>query len=61
MQAAVLKVLEVAGAKGMTVRDLAAKAKVNPSSLNTWLYTAGKKLSGLKKLSPGVFAYKSSV
>jgi hypothetical protein len=39
--------------------ELAALAKVNPGSLNTWLYTAGKKISGLKKLAPGLFAYQA--
>ena len=57
MQGAVLKVLGAAGAKGVKVKELAAMAKVNPASLNTWLYTAGKKISGLKKLAPGLFAY----
>jgi hypothetical protein len=59
MQGAVLKVLGAAGAKGMKVKQLASLAKVNPASLNTWLYTAGKKISGLKKLAPGLFAYQA--
>jgi hypothetical protein len=59
MQGAVLKVLGAAGAKGMKVKELAELAKVNPASLNTWLYTAGKKTSGLKKLAPGLFAYQA--
>jgi hypothetical protein len=59
MQGAVLKVLGAAGAKGVKVKELAAMAKVNPASLNTWLYTAGKKISGLKKLAPGLFAYQA--
>jgi hypothetical protein len=59
MQGVVLKVLGAAGAKGMKVKELAALAKVNPGSLNTWLYTAGKKISGLKKLAPGLFAYQA--
>jgi hypothetical protein len=58
LRAAVLKVLEAAGAKGMPVKELASKAKVNRGSLNTWLYTSGKKIPGLKKLAPGMFAYK---
>jgi hypothetical protein len=58
LRAAVLKVLETADAKGMSVKELASKAKVNRGSLNTWLYTSGKKISGLKKLSPGMFVYK---
>jgi hypothetical protein len=59
MKGAVLKVLGTAGAKGMKVKELATMAKVNPASLNTWLYTAGKKISGLKKLAPGLFAYQA--
>jgi hypothetical protein len=57
LQEAVLKVLKSAGAKGLTVKQLVAQAKVKKSSLAVWLYTSGKKISGLKKVVPGVFAY----
>jgi hypothetical protein len=57
LQEAVLKVLKFAGAKGLTVKQLAAQAKVKKSSLAVWLYTSGKKISGFKKVAPGVFAY----
>jgi hypothetical protein len=57
LQEAVLKVLKSAGAKGLTVKQLAAQAKVKKSSLAVWLYTSGKKISGFKKVAPGVFAY----
>jgi hypothetical protein len=57
LQEAVLKVLKSAGAKGLTVKQLAAQAKVKKSSLAVWLYTCGKKISGFKKVAPGVFAY----
>jgi hypothetical protein len=57
LQKAVLKALKSAGAKGLTVKQLAAQAKVNKSSLAVWLYTSGKKVSGFKKIAPGVFAY----
>ena len=57
LQEAVLKALKSAGAKGLTVKQLAAQAKVKKSSLSVWLYTSGKKISGFKKVTPGVFAY----
>lgn len=57
LQDAVLKALTSAGAKGLTVKQLAAQAKVKKSSLAVWLYTRGKKISGFKKVAPGVFAY----
>jgi hypothetical protein len=57
LQEAVLKVLKSAGAKGLTVKQLADQAKVKKSSLAVWLYTSGKKISGFKKIAPGVFAY----
>ena len=57
LQKAVLKALKSAGAKGLTVKQLAVKAKVKRSSLAVWLYTSGKKIAGFKKITPGVFAY----
>jgi hypothetical protein len=58
IQAAVLKVLKLAGAKGLTVKQLAVQAKVKQSSLAVWLYTRGKQIAGFKKVAPGIFAYK---
>jgi hypothetical protein len=57
LQQAVLKTLKSAGAKGLTVKQLAVQAKVKKSSLAVWLYTSAKKISGFKKVAPGVFAY----
>ena len=57
LQQAVLKALKSAGAKGLTVKQLAVQAKVKKSSLAVWLYTSAKKISGFKKVAPGVFAY----
>jgi hypothetical protein len=57
LQQAVLKVLKLAGAKGLTVKQLAIQAKVKKSSLAVWLYTSAKKIAGFKKVAPGVFAY----
>ena len=57
LQQAVLKALTSAGAKGLTVKQLAVRAKVKRSSLAVWLYTSGKKIAGFKKIAPGIFAY----
>jgi hypothetical protein len=57
LQQAVLKALKSAGAKGLTMKQLAVQAKVKKSSLAVWLYTSGKKVSNFKKVAPGVFAY----
>lgn len=57
LQQAVLKALKSAGAKGLTVKQLAVQAKVKKSSLAVWLYTSGKNISRFKKIAPGVFAY----
>jgi hypothetical protein len=59
LQQAVLKALTSAGAKGLTVKQLAVRAKVKRSSLAVWLYTSGKKIAGFKKVAPGIFAYLS--
>ena len=54
---AILKALQAAGAKGLTLNELAINAKVHKPTLNTWIYTTGKKTSGIKKIAPGTFAY----
>jgi hypothetical protein len=59
LQEAVLKALKSAGAKGLTVKQLAAQAKVKKSSLAVWLYTSAKRITGFKKVAPGVFAYSA--
>lgn len=59
VQQAVLKALKIAGAKGLTVKELAFRAKVKTGTLRTWLYTTGKKKAGIKKLAPGTFAVMS--
>ncbi len=43
VQQAVLKALKIAGSEGLTVKELAFRAKVKTGSLRTWLYTTGKK------------------
>jgi hypothetical protein len=56
----VLKVLQRAGAKGLTVRELALLTKIKTTSLRTWLYTKAKSMPEIRKLKPGLFAYHAS-
>ena len=53
----ILKALQAAGAKGRSVKDLAVQIKGNEASIRTWIYTVGKKITGLQKVSPGTFTY----
>jgi hypothetical protein len=59
LQPSILKALNAAGAKGLSVKELAAQIKTSPASLSVWLYTTGKKTPGVKKIAPGTFAYIS--
>jgi hypothetical protein len=56
---AILKALQAAGAQGLTLKELAINARVHKPTLNTWIYTTGKKTPGIKKIAPGTFAYVS--
>lgn len=57
IEKSILKALQAAGAKGLTLNELAINAKVHKPTLNTWIYTTGKKTPGIKKIAPGTFAY----
>ena len=57
LQSAILETLQAAGAKGISVRELAVQIKGNEASIRTWIYTVGKKIAGLQKVSPGTFTY----
>ena len=57
LQPSILKALNAAGAKGLSVNELAAQIKRSPASLRVWLYTTGKKIAGIKKVAPGIFAF----
>ena len=59
LQPSILKALSVAGAKGLSVKELAAQLKTSPASVRVWLYTTGKKVTSIKKIAPGIFAYIS--
>ena len=51
----ILTELKKAGKKGISAKELAVALKVNPGSVGVWLYTTGKTVPGLKKVSAGRF------
>lgn len=53
LKAKVVEALKVAGATGLTIKDLAAKVGSKPNNLNSWFYTTGKKVA--KKLADGKY------
>jgi len=54
----VLEVLAKAGPTGLSVQEIANQAKIKLGSVSVWLYTTGKKVPGLKKVSPGRYTYQ---
>jgi len=54
-----IKLLQAAGAKGMTVKELAAGLGVKPGNVFSWFYTTGKKVSEIKKVGEAKYAYKA--
>ena len=56
LQPSILKALSAAGAKGLSVKELAAQIKRSPTSVRVWLYTSGKKIAAIKKVAPGIFS-----
>jgi hypothetical protein len=52
-----LKALQAAGKKGLTVKELATQLKSKSGSVGVWLYTTGKKIKTIKKIGRGRFAY----
>ena len=57
LQPSILQALQAAGTKGLSVKELAVQTKGNEASIRTWIYTAGKKIVGIKKRAPGIFVY----
>lgn len=45
----ILSLLKASGDKGITVKEIAAKLKVNTVNVHSWFQTTGKKLPGITK------------
>jgi hypothetical protein len=59
----IVKFLQIKGAKGAHVKDIAAATKIRPANVTAWFYGTGKALiasGGIKKVGPATFAYSKS-
>jgi transposase-like protein len=54
----ILAVLKKAGARGVSVSDIAQTLGVTAGSVHVWFSTAGKDVNGLRKVSPGVYVLR---
>jgi len=52
-----IKTLQAAGKKGLSVKELAVKLKAKSTSISVWFYTTGKKIKAIKKIGRARFAY----
>ena len=55
LKAQILDALKQAGAKGLTVKDLAETLNVSYRNVYIWFATTGKKMGGIKKIGPAHF------
>jgi phage antirepressor YoqD-like protein len=58
LKGAILKALQDAGTKGITVKEIAAKVKAKPNNIFSWFYSTGKKIKGLKKIGEAKYSLK---
>lgn len=54
----IVALLEKAGAKGISVKDIAEKLDVKPGNIHVWFATTGKSV-GVDKVAPGVYRLKA--
>lgn len=55
LKARVLQALKSAGARGVTIRQLADQLRIKPANLYVWFNGTGRKVSGLKKIGPAKY------
>ncbi len=55
----IIEILQKAGAKGATVKDIAESIGVHPNRIYTWFYNTGNRLKPLKKIGPAVYRWES--
>lgn len=56
----ILALLQGAGKKGLTVRDLAGKLGVKPQRVYVWFNATGSRVKEIKKVAPATYAWVSS-
>jgi len=54
----IVAILQKAGAKGISVKDIAEKLDVKPGNVHVWFATTGKSV-GVDKVAPGVYRLKA--
>ena len=57
VKAAIIQLVQGAGATGITVKDIAARLGVKYNGVFTWFYNTGKKLKEIRKVGPGTYAW----
>lgn len=57
LKAAIIALLQGAGASGLTVKDIAAQLKVKPGNVHVWFSSTGKKIVEINKVGPGKHAW----
>ena len=55
--AAIMEIIYEAGPAGTSLRDIATKANSTPGEVSNWIYNNRHRVTGLKKLSRGRYAY----
>jgi len=60
LKAQILNELKLAGAEGVTVKDLAAKLNANYKNVYIWFVTTGKKIAGIKKVGPAQYKLEAA-
>lgn len=54
---AILAILQEAGAEGAAVKDIAKQLKSKPQNIHSWFQITGKKISEIKKVGTGKWAW----
>jgi len=57
---AILNTLFNAGRSGIGLQGIAEEINSTPGSVSGWIYNNKNRVPGLRKLSPGIYAYESS-
>lgn len=57
-KAAIVTLLKGAGPQGISLKQICHRLALSSNQLNTWLYSTGKKIKGIKKLDRGVYGWR---
>jgi transposase-like protein len=57
LKAAIVALLQGAGAAGLTVQAIAATLKAKPGNVHVWFSSTGKTIKEIRKLAPGTYGW----